>query len=362
MAEDDEPRVVHPQWQAWVAENLARGAALDEVIEALREKGVPAPDARAVVTELDTSPAMTEARALWRRVRALELMVRLRGEHRDLFGRASIERRALPPAEDFVARHLLPGVPVVLTDLVTRWPALERWTPAALSERLGHERIEVCTGREQVVDPDPCWQPLTAELTVRELMERITRPGSSNDTYVIAKNAALRRPGLQPLLDDLVLPPEYFGPRVDPTRMGLWIGPAGTHTPLHHDGDNSMFCQVMGRKRFALAPPESIALLDRSRGVYSHWDPRRAPEPAQGSEPEPEQGSEPEPEPNLEQDPAPLIELTLEPGEALFIPSGWWHQVDALDPSISVSILELAWANDFSWYHPGSVLRGSKPA
>jgi hypothetical protein len=56
--------------------------------------------------------------------------------------------------------------------------------------------------------------------------------------------------------------------------MGLWIGSSGTHTPLHHGTDNSVFCQVRGRKRFRLAPPASLGLLDGSRGVYSHWDPR----------------------------------------------------------------------------------------
>ncbi|MCA9704704.1 MAG: cupin-like domain-containing protein [Myxococcales bacterium] len=340
MAEE-EPQVVHPQWRAWVAHNLARGAAPEALVEALGEEGVPTVMARAVVDELDASPGMHEARALQRRVAALELMLRLRREHRALgVGLATIERRPLPAVEDFVARYLVPGVPVVLTDLVTRWPALERWTPAALAARLGDATIEACVGREAAADPDATWQPLCAELPLRVLLDRITRPGPSNDTYVIAKNAALRRPALQPLLDDLVLPPAYFGPRMDPTRMGLWIGPAGTHTPLHHDGDDSMFCQVVGRKRFRLAPPESIELLDRSRGVYSHWDPRDEAQLAEGP---------------------PLLELVLEPGEALFIPSGWWHQVDALDPSLSVSILALAWPNDFPWYRPGSVLRGSVP-
>ena len=253
-------------------------------------------------------------------------------------GHTEILRRPLPPTDDFLARHVVPGVPVILTDLVTRWPAFHRWTPDALAERLGDERVEACVGRQAAVDPDPQWEPLRQELTVRELMARITAT-TGNDTYVIAKNAALRRPGLQPLLDDLVLPPELFGPSPSPARMGLWIGPAGTHTPLHHDGDDSMFCQVLGRKRFRLAPPESLALLDRSRGVYSHWDPRDAAALADG--------------------PERLLELVLAPGEALFIPAGWWHQVDALDPSISVSILDLAWPNDFGWYRPGSLLRGS---
>lgn len=338
---EDDARVIHPQWQAWVAENLARGAAPDDVVDALIEDATPADQAHAMVAAMAGSPAMDLARQLSRRVAALEQMVRLRRDHRALQpeGHTTIARRPLPPAHAFVAQHLVPGVPVVLTDLVTRWPAMVRWTPAALTERLGDARIEACVGREHTSDPDPEWAPLRQVLSVRTLMGRITSE-QGNDTYVIAKNAALRRPELQPLLDDIVLPPDYFGPRPEPTRMGLWIGPAGTHTPLHHDTDDSMFCQVLGRKRLRLAPPESIALLDRSRGVYSHWDPRDDAELAAG--------------------PEALVELVLAPGEALFIPAGWWHQVDALDPSISVSILQLAWPNDHGWYHPGSLLRGSK--
>ncbi|MCX4241816.1 cupin-like domain-containing protein [Paraliomyxa miuraensis] len=332
-SEPDDAEVIHPRWQAWVADNLARGAEPEALVEALVEDGAPRPRARATVDE-------QRIHALRRRVAALEQIVRLRAEHRTLQaeGHTAIARRPLPTAEEFIARYVVPGVPVVLTDLVTRWPALERWQPAALVERLGHESIEVCVGREDTTDPDAEWAPLRQELTVAALIERVLA-GPSNDVYVIAKNAALRRPGLRSLLDDLVLPPALFGPRMDPARMGLWIGPAGTHTPLHHDGDDSMFCQVVGRKRFRLAPPESLALLDRSRGVYSHWDPGESAALADG--------------------PAHLIELVLEPGEALLIPAGWWHQVDALDPSISVSILALAWPNDFGWYRPGSLLRGS---
>lgn len=339
--DDRDAWVIHPRWQAWVAENLARGAVPDEVLAALVDDGAPPDRARALVTDLDGSPAMQQARALWRRVAALEQIVRLRREHRALQpeGHTEVARRPLPSAAELLARHVVPGIPVVLTDLVTRWPAMQRWTPAALTERLGDERIEACVGRESAIDPDPEWAPLRQELTVRVLMERITA-GPSNDTYVIAKNAALRRPGLRSLLDDMVLPPEIFGPAPSPTRMGLWIGPAGTHTPLHHDTDDSMFCQVLGRKRFRLAPPESIALLDRSRGLYSRFDPRGDDE--------------------LREGPERLLEVVLAPGEALLLPAGWWHQVDALDPSIGVSILDLAWPNDFGWYHPGSLLRGSK--
>lgn len=334
MAPEADDETLHPWWRGWIADNLARGATVEEVVDALVEESVPEEVAREHAQRILDSPALGAARRLANRVQALEQIARLRREHREDFG-AGIARIPLPSPEALRTQYLAPGVPVVLTDLVTRWPAFGKWTPSWLAEHHGDVELTACVGREGKPKPDADWKELVRKMTMRELVERITSGG--NDTYVISKNGVIAIPELASLLDDLALPPEIFASS-NPARMGLWIGGAGTHTPLHHDGDNSFFCQVHGRKRVRLAPPESLALLDRANGVYSEWDPKDDAELAAG--------------------PERLLEVVVDPGEALLIPSGWWHQVDALDTSITVTILELAWPNDYGWYRPGTLLRG----
>ena len=44
--------------------------------------------------------------------------------------------------------------------------------------------------------------------------------------------------------------------------------------------------------------------------------------------------------------------LTLAPGEILFAPIGWWHQVRAIDFSVTLTYTNFRWRNDFHLDYP----------
>lgn len=326
--------MVSPQWRAWVAENLVRGAEPEVVLDELLRAGVPQSAARELVEDHRDSDVLPCARALAHRVAALESMLRLRPAHRQVLPKqgTSIERIPLPSVDTFLQRYWATGVPVVFSDLVPRWPAFGRWSLDDLAGRVGESTIRVCTGRNAAKHPDVDWRALEQPMRVAEFVDAL-RASDANDLYVTTNNAAFTSSGLRGLLDDINLPEPYFG-EVDPRFLGLWIG-MRTRTPMHHDHANGVLCQVVGRKRVVMVPPDCLEMLETARGVYNRRNEDEELESLPGR-----------------------IELILEAGEALFIPTGWWHRVEAEGVSMSVSIRKFAWPNAFGWYRPGTALAG----
>lgn len=104
--------------------------------------------------------------------------------------------------------------------------------------------------------------------------------------------------------------------------QSLWIGNRST-VPAHFDVPSNIACCVMGRRRFTLFPPEQIdnlyihqmdltpagqtvSCVDMANPDYDAFPRYREAEKH-------------------------ALVVELEPGDALFIPSMWWHNVESLD-------------------------------
>jgi hypothetical protein len=250
---------------------------------------------------------------------------------------SAIERRMTPGADELFDRYYATSTPVVFTDLVTRWPAYGKWTPEYFRDHYGSARVDVTDGRSEDPSYDLRSEAHTRSTTLAELAERVLAAAESNDFYMVARNRNIARPELAALFGDVVLPDGWFAEEHQVSSSALWFGPAGTITPLHHDSSSILFCQVYGRKRWRIASPLELDLLDGALQMYSAYDP----DSLAGSAP-PQQVT--------------FKDVSLSAGEALFIPAGWWHHVRALDVSISLAMNHFARPNDFdAWYRPGSV-------
>lgn len=319
------------EWLTWAADNLLRGNPPERIEAALRGRGVPGELARREVARLAASPALVAGRRHAVLRERHELVARLL-EHQASLAAApgAVETRARCDADELFERYYCRGAPVVLTELIDDWPALRRWGLDDLEARFGDVAIEITAGRDDDPDCDLNFERHLEALSVRAFVERLRQTrGESNDFYLIANNHALDRTALGALLDD-VRYPSFIAPGHRPGCASLWIGPGGTRTPLHHDTCSILFCQVVGRKRFRLLPPYCAALLEAPRGYYSGLPPERV-------------------------DELPCREVVLEPGMALFLPVGWWHEVRALELSMSLSLLDFKRPNGVDWYAPGKL-------
>lgn len=322
-------------WRAWIVENAVTGASRDELVEALAAGGVSRRLAAAEVDAILRSPALPGCVRLRRRAERLGLVLRLlRTAAVQAAYPGEVERRPTVSADELYDRYWAACRPVVLTRLLEGWPALGKWTPEYLAERFGDVEVEVVADREGAEAPDRHLDRHRRRMSMSEYVRRVRAAGTTNDLYLVSNNRALELPALAPLLDDLTPPADIFEPTVRPGHASLWFGPAGTRTPLHHDTTNILVCQLYGRKRLTLVSPLSAALVQGADGYYA----------AEGTLD------------RLSEEPSapPVLEVVLSPGEALFLPAGFWHEVTALEPSIHVSLLSFRRRTSLDWYHPGA--------
>ncbi|MYM36893.1 cupin-like domain-containing protein [Duganella sp. FT94W] len=200
-----------------------------------------------------------------------------------------------------------PGLPFLIDGVVNRWP-LAAQPQSLLRERHGDMPVRARVG-------DYINTAFAADRAMRDM---------SMAEYL---DLAERTEGLPPYLGNLELKalnsmchwPTYFD-KMGPARF--WIGPAGTLTPLHCDYDDNIFAQIWGSKRIFLAPPHHDAFLYVKEASAMLF----------GSPFNPEA-------PDYERYPlarqATLIEVLVRPGDMLYVPAGWYHQVHALTFSLS---------------------------
>jgi hypothetical protein len=245
---------------------------------------------------------------------------------------AGIERRHNISSEEFLERYYAMNRPVILTGEMVDWPALKLWTPAYLRAKVGSNVVEYQGDRSADPRFETDKDSHRREAPFDAFIDRITQGVADNDAYITAYNSARNQEALSTLHGDL----GFIDKVLDPTVVGphgmMWIGPAGTFTALHHDLTNNLIAQVVGRKRLLVLPASEVGHLYNDTHVFSRISDLQDPT------------IDPSAFPRLAG--ARAYEVMLEPGEAIFMPFAWWHQVRSLDFSVTLTYTNFRWPNE----------------
>jgi len=226
----------------------------------------------------------------------------------------------------FLSSYVQTDTPVVLAGAARDWPAVAKWTPDWFADRFGDHEVRLLNAAvEDIARPD--WRPVEQTLSLREVIETITR---GSDLYSRFLPLLHDFPGLAADFDETWL--AGLRNSVSTGRnYQLFIGGPGSNTALHTAMGSNLFVQVHGRKRWRIVSTRFTQRLhpamQRSPYFFSPLDLDS---------------------PNLRG--VSGWETILEPGDVLYNPPFYWHQVRNLTATIGVG---------FRYYAPGPIFRSS---
>lgn len=224
--------------------------------------------------------------------------------------------------------------PVILKGVVADWPLAQAGAESSeaaldyLARFDAGRPVTVLTGAPETGGRFAYTEDVTGmnfsgeRLPLTTFLENIrTHLGQADSPHYYAGSTDVGRylPGLRDE-NDLPLTADMF--EANPPMVSIWMGNRTTAC-AHYDMSNNIACCLVGHRRFTLFPPDQIANLypgplEPTPGgqVISMVDFR---------------------DPDLERYPrfAEALEVgevaELEPGDALFYPALWWHNVESLD-------------------------------
>jgi Cupin-like domain len=219
--------------------------------------------------------------------------------------------------------------PTLFDGAAQHWPCVRRWDRTYLQETLGDLKIKVYRGRtplrEGARPQEGPSVPAARATTLGEYLEGVGERADEQRGYVteISLFGDAKR-----LLTDIRIP---VGDLRRMVEASLWVGVGGNRTPMHYDEMDNIYIQVHGAKRFVVAPPTAagdMALCGPEAPEFQARDSsfrfaRRPFVTATG-------------EPDFEDVDVSVFDLS--PGDLLYLPAYWFHDVEARSLSLSVNL------------------------
>jgi len=239
-----------------------------------------------------------------------------------------IDAAAITGAEVFLREVVEHCEPVVLRGLVRHWPAVQAASPAAFRDYAGRfdagGEVEAFFGdpaiagkyyyRDDLAGFNFTRRKMRFGAALDTAIRHLDEPGSQS-VYIGSVPVGSYLPGFA-VDNPMPLLPSSVEPRI-------WLGHAST-VSFHYDTVDNLACVVAGMRRFTLYSPLLIDSL-----YVGPIDNTMAGQPvslAASARPDPAQY------PRFEAVRDQGLTAELGPGDAIYMPKLWWHQVEGLSP------------------------------
>ena len=237
-------------------------------------------------------------------------------------------------SEIFFEKYQKKGMPVIMTGLKT-----DDWNIEYLCEQLGQQEFLFrYYGQERYQQDKRTWKNIGSGVPLKTMLfteyVSLLQSHEAREKDIYLAKCSLKD---TKLADNNSL--SHIGEQLGLTKaignLNLWVAPGGHLECLHYDTLDGILMQMHGVKKVLLFPPSQTYNL-YPFSIFVHllhglelraWFSTVYPE-----------NPDFEAFPKLKQALEHKQEVILEPGEMLYIPMGWWHEVTALGDEMVCSV------------------------
>lgn len=255
-----------------------------------------------------------------------------------------------PEPLQFHRDWIAPNKPCIIRNAFSHWPALSKWSPDYLRQKVGSKVISVAVtpnGYADAVNGDRFVMPEERQMSFSSVLDIIEgKVDKGGGVFYVQRQCSNLLQELPELTADVEPHIAWMSTALGklPDAVNFWLGEANAITSMHKDHYENLYCVISGEKHFTLMPP-----TDRPFIPYGLYQPAVYHQRDDGEfEVIDQSDSEMVPwipldplNPDLERYPqyrrARPLHCSVKSGEMLYLPSLWFHHVQQSHGCIAVN-------------------------
>ncbi|XP_012226382.2 bifunctional peptidase and (3S)-lysyl hydroxylase JMJD7 [Linepithema humile] len=261
----------------------------------------------------------------------------------------------------FFREYVSKNIPLIIKGAVKHWPAVSKWSIPFFRKVLGDETVAVAVTPNGYADAvarkddgnEFFVMPEERLLTMSEFLDTLENTREDSIFYIQKQNSNFINSFCKLWSDvevEMSWANEAFGKH--PDAVNFWMGDERAVTSMHKDPYENVYCVVSGEKNFILHPPTDLPWIPYENypsAVYKeHESGKWTIEPTINETHTSEHIASSTPwicidplNPDYKKYPeyrnAHTLRVTLEAGDALYLPSLWFHHVTQSHACVSIN-------------------------